>query len=261
MASPDTHIPQRFTTTVPQQALYLMNAPFVLDQAKALAARTTDLETLWRLTLGRAPSSEERTLATKYLAAEPAEEPARTEWSYGYGTFDAEKKSVAFTPLPHFTGSAWQGGPQLPDKTLGWVLLVAAGGHPGRKHAAIRRWTAPSDGTADISGALHHPADKGDGVIARIVVRGEEIATAAAKQKIVEVPAHAEVKKGDTIDFIVECGTNESYDSFEWAPTIKTGGATWSAAADFAGPRPPPLTPWEKLAQVLLETNEFSYTD
>lgn len=35
-ASPDTHSPQRFTTTVPQQALFLMNSPFVLSQAKAL---------------------------------------------------------------------------------------------------------------------------------------------------------------------------------------------------------------------------------
>src|SRR5581483_2829751 len=38
-ASPDTHAPQRFTTTVPQQALFLMNSPFALQQAKALAAR------------------------------------------------------------------------------------------------------------------------------------------------------------------------------------------------------------------------------
>ena len=38
-ASPDTHAPQRYATTVPQQALFLMNSPFVVEQAKALAAR------------------------------------------------------------------------------------------------------------------------------------------------------------------------------------------------------------------------------
>ncbi|HEX4591662.1 MAG TPA: DUF1549 and DUF1553 domain-containing protein, partial [Gemmataceae bacterium] len=38
-ASPDTHAPQRYTTTVPQQALFLMNSPFAVQQAKALAAR------------------------------------------------------------------------------------------------------------------------------------------------------------------------------------------------------------------------------
>ena len=32
-ATPDGHSPQRFTTTVPQQALFLMNSPFVIEQA------------------------------------------------------------------------------------------------------------------------------------------------------------------------------------------------------------------------------------
>ena len=38
-ASPDASSPQRFTTTTPQQALYFLNSPFVIRQAKALAAR------------------------------------------------------------------------------------------------------------------------------------------------------------------------------------------------------------------------------
>jgi mono/diheme cytochrome c family protein len=38
-ASPDTHSPFRFTTTVPQQALFLMNSPFLVEQAKQVAAR------------------------------------------------------------------------------------------------------------------------------------------------------------------------------------------------------------------------------
>ena len=59
-ASPDTHSPGRFTTTVPQQALYMMNSPFVRDQVRALAAReelaATEprgrIEQLYRLVLG-----------------------------------------------------------------------------------------------------------------------------------------------------------------------------------------------------------------
>ena len=38
-ASPDVSVPQRFHTTVPQQALFLMNSPFVIEQARALAVR------------------------------------------------------------------------------------------------------------------------------------------------------------------------------------------------------------------------------
>ena len=39
-ASPDVSTPQRPTTTVPQQALFAMNAPFILEQARHLAARS-----------------------------------------------------------------------------------------------------------------------------------------------------------------------------------------------------------------------------
>ncbi|MEO5892189.1 MAG: DUF1553 domain-containing protein, partial [Ferruginibacter sp.] len=38
-ANPDMHSPQRSDTTVPQQALFFMNSPFVAEQAKVMAAR------------------------------------------------------------------------------------------------------------------------------------------------------------------------------------------------------------------------------
>src|SRR5579862_8411348 len=39
-ASPDQHAPMRFVTTVPQQALFFLNSPFVAEQARYLAERT-----------------------------------------------------------------------------------------------------------------------------------------------------------------------------------------------------------------------------
>ena len=38
-ASPDAHSPQRYLTTGPQQALLMMNSPFVIEQAKGLMQR------------------------------------------------------------------------------------------------------------------------------------------------------------------------------------------------------------------------------
>src|SRR3954447_21971036 len=67
-ASPDTHSPQRFFTTVPQQALFMMNSPFIVDQAKALAARPEvsgeadpgkRAAALYRLVYGRSPADED----------------------------------------------------------------------------------------------------------------------------------------------------------------------------------------------------------
>ena len=59
-ASPDSSSPQRFFTTVPQQALFLLNSPFVLEQAKSMvqdqqftniSSETKRLEFLYRKTL------------------------------------------------------------------------------------------------------------------------------------------------------------------------------------------------------------------
>jgi hypothetical protein len=83
-ASPDTHSPQRFQTTVPQQALYLMNSPFMGDQVRALAARVDApagdakgrIESLYRLALGRKPFEPEMALGEAFLATEAAQAPS-----------------------------------------------------------------------------------------------------------------------------------------------------------------------------------------
>ena len=78
-ALPDTHAPQRFTTTVPQQALFLMNSPFVMEQAKAVASRVGTgptnerIAALYRLTLGRAPTQEELATAAEFVAGQAVE--------------------------------------------------------------------------------------------------------------------------------------------------------------------------------------------
>ncbi|MDY3552586.1 PSD1 and planctomycete cytochrome C domain-containing protein [Gemmata sp. JC717] len=79
VANPDTHSPQRFQTTVPQQALFLMNSPFVQEQAKSLAARkevaaaktaAAKVTTLYRLALSRNPTADELALATRFVAGD-----------------------------------------------------------------------------------------------------------------------------------------------------------------------------------------------
>ena len=66
---------ERPQTTVPQQALFALNAPFVQEQARQTAAfawggandDSTRLALLYRRVLSREPSSEERELALRYL--------------------------------------------------------------------------------------------------------------------------------------------------------------------------------------------------
>jgi mono/diheme cytochrome c family protein len=89
-ASPDTHAPQRYSTTVPQQALFLMNSPFAVEQAKAVAARPevagltepeARVDALYRLLYGRAPTSEEVDLGVRFVGAvSPVAEAKLTSW-------------------------------------------------------------------------------------------------------------------------------------------------------------------------------------
>jgi hypothetical protein len=78
---------------VPQQALYSMNSPFVIEQARALAARldvagtssTTEgrIAALYRIALGRAPTPLEGRAATRYIDS-PGKvpgEPGRSQLS------------------------------------------------------------------------------------------------------------------------------------------------------------------------------------
>ncbi len=91
VANPDTHSPKRFETTVPQQALFLMNSPFLLDQSQAAAVRALAeaapdtaprITALYRQILGRDPTSEEFELSSQFIGESPTQEiPESTPWS------------------------------------------------------------------------------------------------------------------------------------------------------------------------------------
>ena len=308
-ASPDVSTPQRFYTTVPQQALFLMNSPFIVDQARALAAdaekasKTPDqqIDLIYERVLQRDPERDERRMARSFLGTTLTEEPFVdvNPWSYGYGEFDGATRVLKnFTPLPKFKDNQWRGGDALPDEKLGWVLLGAEGGHPGKRFAAIRRWTSSFTGEISISGELSRSSDAGDGVRGSVVSsRTGVVLTWQIKNGKVATPVdRLAVTKGETIDFVVDCIENENSDSFGWAPTVRLLGkpsdpamaVEWSAQAQFLAPaktrmapgatqsakkaskadagnqakfRPTPLKPLEQLAQVVLLSNEFSFVD
>jgi len=280
-ANPDLHAPQRSETTVPQQALFALNHPFVASQTRALANHLDGpnnagkVRNLYRATFQREPTTAERDLALGFLAAARAEErsPTSLAWSYGYGEFDeAAARLKGFQPLPHFDGSAWQGGPQFPDATLGWVQLTAQGGHPGNEptHASVRRWTAPRDGVIAIRSVVTHEPEVGDGIRCRIV-SDRQGALATALVHHTQQPMNLdriEVKAGETIDFVTDRYENLNSDQFLWSAEVRfldppPGDAptAWNSEADFSGPATTLLGPWEQLAQVLLVSNELLFVD
>jgi hypothetical protein len=295
-ANPDLHIPQRHETTVSQQALFFLNHPFVAARAKALVARKDftalsspeeKVRLLHRALYQREPTPAQTTAAVRFVADAEANQPQapkpppENQWRYGWGEFDEPgRKLKNFTPLPHFTGRAWQGGPNWPDAKLGWAQLTADGGHAGNdlQHAVVRRWIAPRDCVVSIAGRIAHETSAGDGVRAFIShSRLGQLRTVTVHNSAedLRVPSTA-VQAGDTLDFIVDYRANLNSDEFKWAPVLtelNTAAAApgapvlvkeWDAKKDFRGvdvPAQPPLKPWEQLVQVLLSANEFLFVD
>jgi hypothetical protein len=83
-ANPDSSNPQRYQTTVPQQALFLMNNPFVIDQARHVLRRPelsdslapeARIRALYRVVFGRPPDAEELGLGQRFLQS-AGESPA-----------------------------------------------------------------------------------------------------------------------------------------------------------------------------------------
>lgn len=286
-AGPDQHSPKRYATTVPQQALFQLNSPFLLQQAEALAARTKSAKTardrvqsLYQLVFNRPPTSEELNTAVAYISSADTTPStidtttAAAAWSYGFGRLNDTATAVAsFTPLPHWTGSAWQGGPKLPDSQHGWAMLNPIGGHVGESptYLVIRRWTAPVDGVVQINGQFRHRSDQGDGVRGRIISSGGNrlgewsVHNRGTNTNIARVKVNA----GDTVDFVTDSKGTINFDSFDWKVELKYQNVNpqtlsptqFASQRDFRGPQPEPPDIWARYAQVLLLTNEFVFVD
>ena len=288
-ANPDLSIPQRNETTVPQQALFGLNHPFVVQQAKALvqkaAASKSDeakIRLIYAKLFQRSPTPDELAFAQRFVQADTtpviAEADHSKSWQYGYGEWDEGTGRVKdFKPLPHFTGSAWQGDEAWPNEKLGWAQLTAEGGHPGndRKHAVVRRWIAPAGGTYDLHSTLIHEPEVGDGI--RAFVSHSRLGklrstTLLGSKADLNLDAIA-FQTGDTFDFIVDIGNGLNSDQFLWPPKITpsvtaitgAGGDSpsdaWDARQDFSAQPKSQLNAWEQLVQVLMLSNEFMFVD
>ncbi len=289
-ASGEAHTAQRPHTTVPQQALFSLNSPFVAEQARALARRTevtssddpaARVKALYRLVYGRAPSEEEIDLGASAIRAglRGTVAPEPTDWFYGEGRYDPRRERVfAFRAFPLFAQDAYRA-------QRGGARLDATGGRVGSdlSRATIRRWRAPVDGEVRITDPITHKSQGnrpgGKGVRARVVwSRGGELGAWGlnGSEALVSLQ-HIHVKKGDTIDFLVEGRGSRHVDDgeFAWNPRIEPQSddevpddmaelnrrRKWLASKDFAPPPPPRLSPVELYAQTLLLTNEFLFVD
>lgn len=292
---PDVSSGSRNKTTVPGQSLFLMNHPFVLSASRSLGDTAENCATidegvrfLYQQLYHRNPTTQETDDIKQFLRKDqqfvsPKVTPKPTNWKYGYASLQNDgKKLVGFQPLPHWTGAQYQGGDRLPDGKLGWVFLNKSGGHPGNNldHVAVMRWTAPEDISVSIKGLFKHAKQPGDGVRGRLFAGGRLLAGPwVVHQKSVETNLESvALKKGETIDFVVDIYKVLNSDSFEWSPTItavdakavavtganEPGGnkaKSWNYSTDFRAVEAEQITSWQSVAQILLLSNEFQFVN
>jgi hypothetical protein len=92
-ADPNLSLGRRNVSTVATQALYFMNSPFVMEQAKYAAEATlkqsdgddgSRIDRAYRTALGRPPSARERELALKFVGTASTPEQQLATWSRFY---------------------------------------------------------------------------------------------------------------------------------------------------------------------------------
>ncbi len=290
-SNPQEHTGNRPRTSIPMQALFMMNGPFVQEQARQVMARPevkaatapeSRIDALHRAVFAREAGEDERQLGTNFLRridqslASLGDRQTLTDWQYGHGAVDPETGAASsFQPLEHWTGERWQAASEYPLKNdpRSYLQFHRTGGaHPGsnNQHASIVRWTAPRTMVIDVSGDIHregHVLNNGDGLTGKIVASGQGtvlqhvIPNPATKQPMVK--NGIAVSEGDTLDFVVEPNANNAFDSYRWVPEIRNAAdpqERWNYSAQFSGPAEL-ADPWEAYAQALLGTNEFLFVD
>jgi hypothetical protein len=268
-ASPDQHAPKRFQTTVPQQALFALNNPFVLVQAQALAALPASNETeraagIMRRVLGREPDDSERARAAEFVMNGPVTLTAGA-WQYGTGDVEPSTGSTRFEPLPHHGKTGWTRAAKWPEERFGHAIIHAKGGHPGpdSSRGIIWRWVAPESGPLTLEGEIRRPSDEGDGVRLRLVTRSSGVV------RTWDIPPggavsldgfSVELVADEPLDFIVDAGASDNSDSIQADFVLKNaaGQRVGNSRDEFSGLA---MDPWVAYAQILLISNEFMFVD
>ena len=286
-ASPDQHCPQRFRTTIPQQALHLLNGHFVAEQSRRLTTlkgfrsakgATAKVQNMFTTVLGRQPTDSELRHALDYVEPELDHQldivEGQSPWSYGLGHLEGGR-ITGFRPFTYFVDNRWQATSMLPAPDSGYAHLKATGGAPGDDvaHAVVRRWTAPVSGEFRINGSCSHKVTDSplcDGIEIHVFNGNKAcLFNRSLRNEDVDISVDVgHVSAGETIDFIVSCGKNSIDDDFRSSVTMKAvfktdaeSASAWNSKDGFSGPIGRPLDVWQRFGQVLLLSNEFLTVD
>lgn len=147
----------------------------------------------------------------------------------------AAKADTCYAPLTYraatWYGSTFWTGPD-------WTRVGKDWQHPGQNTPSVRRFDAPRDGRVTITGRVFKLHLDGDGICASIRHNQRELWRAAIGGKDgtgLEPKLTLDVKKGESLRFIVDKGRTIACDTTGWDPLVTyADGQRFQASAGFA---------------------------
>ena len=187
------------------------------------------------------PKPGEGTLIADSVA-EFSDSQGMENWRYGYWTKSDDNDGVyeantsdfkPFIKVPLAFLNSWNADEMMWDLSLPTLSpqatqlrsdsVLPSGSNSGKVQHPIRRWESEISGGILIHGSINNPDAAGDGVIARILVDGDEVYRQHFDGNTADFSLLRPIQTGQNIDFVLDPGDddNDVGDDTQWTIQIE----------------------------------------
>lgn len=277
-ATPEMTTGKRFQTTVPKQALFLMNNSMVIEQVRNMITRPEftrivteeeKIKTLYRICFQREPSDLEVKIGIRYIENAMKEDMSDVKkeynWKYGYRVSDSKKVSQFFE-FPKFDKDVYS---STNDFFKG-ATITKNGGTLSKNSSikTVRQWISPRSGTFSVSGNIGYKGKSGESIQLSVYKNGTLQSKFVSSQLDTPFNFNYTLNLNDKLEFMVsgESNFNKDYTLAIKILEVKDVNSltpvAWDSKLDFKGPikkSDRELNSWERYTHILILSNEMVF--
>lgn len=283
---PDHHAPKRIETTVPQQALYLLNSPLLIRQAERFADSpdfqnlpddSAKISFLFKRLFQRDPTQAESQEILKWISeSNPADYAPRLSgaWEVRYAK-DTNGVLSEEQVFPLFHENSWRTGPDLATSPIRWLHALPDSGHTAEGYSLILRWRAQGAWQVKMGGNIKRTQTGGTPLEWKIFHNGKDLKTVplGPDQSTPIDSDWLNVEAGGTVDFVLRAPGPVSMCVTSWELNISGKETPESTPAELGNFKnqfptnnnppsaPKPFSPWADVIQMLWASNEFNFIE
>jgi hypothetical protein len=280
-ATPEMTTGRRFQTTVPKQALFLMNNSMVIEQVRNMIIRPEftriiteedKIRALYRICFQREPSLLEIKIGIRYIEGAMKEDMSDVKkeynWKYGYRVSDGRNKMLSnFFEFQKFDKDVYS---STNDFFKGFSITKNGGTlSQNQTLKSIRQWTSPRNGAFTVSGSAGTKGKPGD-LVQLLIYKNGTIQNRIALNQTSEIPFNLilTLSVNDRLEFSVshETNFNKDYTLAVKISEVKDVDSltpvNWDSRADYKGPLKKSdreLNSWERYTHILILSNEMVF--